>query len=313
MFIVVLNEQYRSDTSHQFLITLFTRNMDLFILSKTKNHSKTMNPCIFIIYSLEKHVGQSNNRWFKFVYIFHGTKEFDKDQIFKRDFYLFDQIGCALLELCCFLGAIKCFKLLTSKFSPQINKKCLIYSFISGVPDIVNECLKYQKPDKSCMTTVINCHNIDFVSFLRNEYDIEIILIDCVHPHNLQALFAYLDITNDINGCFIYSPAFNIISLCKYLILHSADVNAGYMFRTTALLMDTQNNCNKKTLSISLLIMQMSKQLILEEKHHLFMQCKIKIKNWQSFLFLMVLMSILDSLASRLLFILLHWKILSKW
>ena len=36
--------------------------------------------------------------------------------------------------------------------------------------EIMSECLKYQNPNEKCMEYAIISHNIDFVTFLMNEY-----------------------------------------------------------------------------------------------------------------------------------------------
>ncbi|EAY19505.1 hypothetical protein TVAG_136360 [Trichomonas vaginalis G3] len=97
---------------------------------------------------------------------------FDKDQRLYSELYPYSSEGYSLLELCCYHGAVDCFKLLRTKFSSEITQKCLHFSFLGGNPEIMSECLKYQKPDENCMDYAIISHNIDFVTFLKNEYNI---------------------------------------------------------------------------------------------------------------------------------------------
>ncbi|EAX89958.1 ankyrin repeat protein, putative [Trichomonas vaginalis G3] len=192
---------------------------------KTNDKNKNIN------YSLDIH--ESNPICRSLVlddlgsFIFYTEQDgFDKYQRVKSNFYPYSLLGYSLLELCCYYGAIRCFKFLRTKFNSEITEKCLQFSFLSGVPDIMNECLKFQRPYKECMECAIISHNIDFVSFLMNEYHLKIDLEDCCRYHNLQVYLMYLDITKDINNCFVLSPSFHFPELCKYLISHGANVNA---------------------------------------------------------------------------------------
>ncbi|EAY23341.1 hypothetical protein TVAG_186490 [Trichomonas vaginalis G3] len=76
---------------------------------------------------------------FSFI-IFTETDSFDKNQMLQSDLY--PSSPNSLLELCCYHGAVNCFKLLISKFNSIITPKCLFYSFLGGNPDIINNCLK---------------------------------------------------------------------------------------------------------------------------------------------------------------------------
>ncbi|EAY10390.1 hypothetical protein TVAG_109740 [Trichomonas vaginalis G3] len=143
--------------------------------------------------------------------------------------------GYSLLELCCYHGAVDCFKLLRTKFNTRITQTCLHLSFLGGNPEIMSECLKYQKPNEECMEYAILSHNIDFVTFLMNEYNIKINLTYCGVHNNLDAFFVYFDQTNDNNECFIFSTLFQLPSLCQYFLSHSADVNAKNKHGDTAL------------------------------------------------------------------------------
>ncbi|EAY08094.1 hypothetical protein TVAG_497170 [Trichomonas vaginalis G3] len=136
-----------------------------------------------------------------------------------------------LLEFCCYHGSVDCFKLLISKFDLEFTWKCFGYSLLSGKPDIVNECLKYTLPNirfkgDHNMRCAIFSHNIDFVSFLMNEYNMHVNLCACAEYNNIQAFLAYLDQTKNIDECFVESPGFNLIPLCEYLLSKGADINA---------------------------------------------------------------------------------------
>ncbi|EAY15289.1 ankyrin repeat protein, putative [Trichomonas vaginalis G3] len=157
---------------------------------------------------------------------FTEREAFDKNQKLKSVLYPFSKRGISLLELCCYHGSVDCFKFLRTKFQSEITPNCLRYSFLGGNPDIMNECLKVQKPDKICMECAIISHNIDFVTFLMNEYNIKIDLELCYKYDNLQSFLVYLDQTNDINTCFAYSPNFHLSSLLEYFISNGADINA---------------------------------------------------------------------------------------
>ncbi|EAY22594.1 hypothetical protein TVAG_036190 [Trichomonas vaginalis G3] len=116
----------------------------------------------------------------------------------------FDFIPCVIeklniFELCCYYGSVNCFKFLRTKFSAEITKKCLLLSFLGGNPEIMSTCLKYQKPDDECMEYAIMSHNVDFVTFLMNEYKIPIDVEDCIKYNNIQAFFIHFDGTNNIN------------------------------------------------------------------------------------------------------------------
>ncbi|EAY16294.1 ankyrin repeat protein, putative [Trichomonas vaginalis G3] len=166
---------------------------------------------------------------------FTEIEGFDKDQKLKCDLYPYSYYGYSLLELCCYHGAVDCFKLLRTKFKSEITQTCLEFSFLGGNPEIMSECLKYQKPDKYCMFYAIISHNIDFVTFLMNEYNLKVDLDVCVLYRNLESFLVYFDQTNDVNKCFLYSARFNIPSLCEYFLSIGANVNGKDKYGQTAL------------------------------------------------------------------------------
>ncbi|EAY12721.1 hypothetical protein TVAG_117430 [Trichomonas vaginalis G3] len=169
---------------------------------------------------------------------------FDKDQKLKSSLYPnFHHIVYSLLELCCYHGAVDCFKLLRTKFQSPITQTCLQLSFLGGNPEIMSECLKYQKPNRECMDYAIISHNIDFVTFLMNEYN-KFINLDCCAVHcNLDAFLVYFDQTNDVDKCFVYSVMFNIPSLCEYFLSTGANINEKDIDGKTALHIAARYNC----------------------------------------------------------------------
>ncbi|EAY22768.1 ankyrin repeat protein, putative [Trichomonas vaginalis G3] len=155
---------------------------------------------------------------------FTEREGFDENIKLKREIFPFSWNGFTLLELCCYYGSDDCFKFLRTKFNSKITYTCLCFSFLSGRPEIMNKCLKSIKPDQSCMKWAIISHNIDFVEFLMNEHHIGIKLEYCCRYNNLQAFFVYLDQTNDIDNCFMFSPSFGIQDLCQYLLSKGANI-----------------------------------------------------------------------------------------
>ena len=158
---------------------------------------------------------------------FTESDGFDKDQKLKSKLYPYYSKGYSLLELCCYHGVVDCFKLLRTKFNSEITQRCLQFSFLGGNPEIMSECLKSQKLNKECMKYAIISHNIDFVTFLMNEYYIEIDLEFCGIYNNLEAFLVYFDkyYKYKIDHCFIKSAIFAIPSLCEYFISQGAKIN----------------------------------------------------------------------------------------
>ncbi|EAY19870.1 hypothetical protein TVAG_129780 [Trichomonas vaginalis G3] len=110
---------------------------------------------------------------------FTETDEFDKNQKLQSSLYPNSKKEYSLLELCCYYGSVDCFKLLITKFHSEITQTCLQLSFLGRNADIMSECLKHQKPKRECMIYAIASHNIDFVTFLMNEFNININLNYC--------------------------------------------------------------------------------------------------------------------------------------
>ena len=156
--------------------------------------------------------------------IMHDDKEIFSSFIERESFNEYQQLASFLLELCCYHGAVNCFKLLRTEFEYlRITQTCLRLSFLGRNQEIFNECLKYQKPDKECMKYAIISHIIDFVTYLNNEFNIEIDLKHCGNFNNLESFLVYFDQTNDLHKCFVYSAMFNI--LCEYFLSLGANVN----------------------------------------------------------------------------------------
>ncbi|EAY07046.1 hypothetical protein TVAG_311710 [Trichomonas vaginalis G3] len=144
-------------------------------------------------------------------FIFFTEREgFDKDQKILNSLYPYN-CEYSLLELCCYHGAVDCFKLLRTKFKSEITQKCLEFSFLGGNAEIMSECLKYQTPNGTCMMFAIISHNIDFVTFLMNEYNIEIDLFNCEIYKNLEAFLVYLDQTKDAKNAY-FTPRYLIFN-----------------------------------------------------------------------------------------------------
>ncbi|EAY01064.1 hypothetical protein TVAG_481340 [Trichomonas vaginalis G3] len=166
---------------------------------------------------------------------FTEREGFDKDKMLESSLYPHSYKKYSLIELCCYHGAVDCFKVLRTKFSTKINGRCLLFSFLGGNQEIMSECLKYQTPDRFCMEYAIISHNIDFVTFLKNEYDLWIDLDCCAINNNLESFLVCFDQTNDVDKCFINLVIFNIPSLCEYFLSKGAYINETDIFGETAL------------------------------------------------------------------------------
>ncbi|EAY15353.1 ankyrin repeat protein, putative [Trichomonas vaginalis G3] len=151
---------------------------------------------------------------------------FDDQQKLKNKLYKHGFRHYSLLDICCYYGSVNCFKLLRTKFNSKITMSSLEFSFLGGNPDIMSECLKVQKPLLSSTEYAIVSHNIDFISFLVNEYRLSINLYLCCDYYNLPAFLMYCDQKHLIGSCFVLSPAFRNLSFCDYLLSHySININ----------------------------------------------------------------------------------------
>ncbi|EAX83563.1 ankyrin repeat protein, putative [Trichomonas vaginalis G3] len=210
-------------------------------LDKSDNFEKTKseNLDIYTKNTIYRAIMYNYNK--SFVY-FIENERFDETQKLVSKFYPGSDEGYSLLELCCYHGSVDCFKLLRTKYNSEITQTCLQLSFLGGNPEIMSECLKHQKPNNGCMKYAIISHNIDFVTFLMSEYNIKINLKCCALYNNLESFFVYLDQTNDINKCFIYSAMFEIPSLCEYFLSLDTNINEKDKDRKTALHYAAENN-----------------------------------------------------------------------
>ncbi|EAY09537.1 ankyrin repeat protein, putative [Trichomonas vaginalis G3] len=165
-----------------------------------------------------------NNDIKRFI-LFTESDEFDRFQVLKSKLYPDSKKGYSLLELCCYHGAVDCFKLLRTEFNSEITQKCLRLSFLGGNPEIMSECLKHHKPKEKCMKYAIISHNIDFVTFLMNEYKMRIDSYYCGMYNNLESFFVDFDQKNNFRKCFVYSTMFDLPYLCEYFLSLGADIN----------------------------------------------------------------------------------------
>ncbi|EAY22424.1 hypothetical protein TVAG_379030 [Trichomonas vaginalis G3] len=180
---------------------------------------------------------------------FTEREGFNKNKKLKSSLYPESKARYSLLELCCYHGAIDCFKFLRVKFNSKITQTCLQFSFLGRNKEILSECLKYQKPDEECMEYAIISHNIDFVTFLMKEHNIGIDLFYCAQYNNLESMLVYSDHNYkdyfNFNKCLLYSGMFEIASLCEYFISHGAFINVSNSHRQTTLHFATINDCKE--------------------------------------------------------------------
>ncbi|EAX93430.1 hypothetical protein TVAG_104750 [Trichomonas vaginalis G3] len=167
---------------------------------------------------------------------------FNENKRIRSDLYPYSKEGYSLLELCCYYGAVDCFKFLITKFNLEITQKCLNLSFLGGNKEIMNECLINLESTEECMEYAIISHNIDFVTFLMNEYNIKIDLEYCGIYNNLESFLVYFDQTNDYKKCFFISTMFNIPSLCEYFLSHGVNINEKDQNGKTALFIAARLN-----------------------------------------------------------------------
>ena len=145
-----------------------------------------------------------------FIYLINQDN-FNEKSLLKSDLYPIPEDedvnvfqGYTFLELCCYHGASHCFKILISALNVEITPICLQFSFLSGNPEIISECLKEIDPNEKCMHYAIIAHNTNFIEYLANNYGLNIDLDCCATHFNIQALIIYLDQTKRVNKTFIY-------------------------------------------------------------------------------------------------------------
>lgn len=92
------------------------------------------------------------------------------------------------------------------------------------------ECLKVfteddkKKLSQDFMQYAIISHNIDFISYLINEYGMYIDIPACYDNNNIQAFIVHLDYITDINDCLYPSILFDNPFVCEYMIHLGADI-----------------------------------------------------------------------------------------
>ncbi|EAY18587.1 hypothetical protein TVAG_462730 [Trichomonas vaginalis G3] len=175
-----------------------------------------------------------NNDIEKFIFL-TGAEGFNEHLFLESDLYPYTPYRYTLLDICCYHGAIDCFKFLRTKFNSKISDDSLRFSFLGGNPEIMSECLKYKKPYEECMKYAIISHNIGFVTFLMNEYNLKIDLKWCRLYNNLESFLVYFDQTKNINECFLNSIKFNIPPLCEYILSCGANIHTKNRHGNTAL------------------------------------------------------------------------------
>ncbi|EAY14432.1 hypothetical protein TVAG_426250 [Trichomonas vaginalis G3] len=172
----------------------------------------------------------------------------------KSPFYPNSNALITLPALCCYHGAVNCFKLLITEYLHLITReykfrptvRCACYAFLGGNKEIISKCVKKKCITWECMKYAIIAHNVDFVTYLLNEYNIEINLNDCVAFQNIPAFLVNFDKTKEINKCLAFSSMFNYIPLCEFFISHGVDINARGRDGTTAFLKAFE--CDSKTI-----------------------------------------------------------------
>lgn len=149
---------------------------------------------------------------------------FNPEQTIYSDLYPCEEIfDFSLLELCCYHGAAKCFKILRTKFGAKFTKKCIHLAFASGSREIVNECIRRYKPDEICMRNAILAHNLDLVNYLFKGCKIAIDPQWCYLYKNIPAFMVYADHTEDFFFCSTGTVKFGLMRMSKYFIAHKDD------------------------------------------------------------------------------------------
>ncbi|EAY17315.1 TKL family protein kinase [Trichomonas vaginalis G3] len=179
--------------------------------------------------------------------------DFDKNQKFYNDFYPYLNGEYSLLELCCYFGAMDCFKLLIAKFHPEITEKCLQLSFLGKNMEIRNECLKHKKPDEKCMEFAILSHKFKLVDYLKQEHNLEIVPEACVKYCNLEAFLFYLDSTDDVDNSPLYTQVDLHTRKTDYLVIpHKYSLAWRFSPLKTSRKMNLSNNDKSEKINVSL-------------------------------------------------------------
>ncbi|EAY08459.1 ankyrin repeat protein, putative [Trichomonas vaginalis G3] len=241
IFKMIYEEYHPEKVPHISFVFNYFANQEYGIVLNDKDKIK-YSLCILKKYSLDIHKEDD-------IMTFMDLTENDDFNKFAKmqsnDLYPNPNLRYSLLELCCYYGSVSCFKFLITNFEAKITEECLRLSFLGGNADIMSECLKIYKPDNQCIEYAIVSHNIDFLTFLMNEYNLQPQIKYFCWYHYLDGFLVYLDMTNEINKCFIFSGMFNIPSLCEYLLSHGADINAKYIIDETPLHFTTEKYCIK--------------------------------------------------------------------
>ncbi|EAY08869.1 hypothetical protein TVAG_051040 [Trichomonas vaginalis G3] len=132
----------------------------------------------------------------------------------------------SIIDWCCYYGSVNCFKYMRSKFNAPLGKTSLSLSFLSQKSDIVKECLQNVKPDNYSMNFAVASHNIEFVTYLLNNYTFDVDLRICYNYNNLQSFLLFIDTFKLCSSGLLYISEFmgnNI--LAKYFIEKGCDVD----------------------------------------------------------------------------------------
>ncbi|EAX89571.1 ankyrin repeat protein, putative [Trichomonas vaginalis G3] len=164
-----------------------------------------------------------------------------QDFKYLKSIYYPERDEYSIPEICCFQGAVNCFKLFLSKSKFKVTQNCINFAFLSGNPDILNICLKEmdKRSDvdlEPCMKYAIISHNIDFVSYLVTEEELDIDIDMCLKYKNLQVFLIYFDQNNSIEKvnlnkireCTSITPLFGIPSLVEYFISNGGSIDSKY-------------------------------------------------------------------------------------
>ena len=202
-------------------------------------------------------------------------KEYIVNNTFVDTIEIFPHYRLTPLEASAYYGSVNVFNFLLSNFGQKISTNCLNFALISGNTDIINECLKVQKIDRSLLRDILLSHNDEFLEYIFDhdlfkpeDFDIEDILSSqnikavifmfekdknsifpwcAAFPRILEILknekVDYTKLTSRRQTCFHFAARFNALDNCKFLsALHQIDINARDMINETALHIASYNN-----------------------------------------------------------------------
>ncbi|EAX93180.1 hypothetical protein TVAG_233450 [Trichomonas vaginalis G3] len=105
-----------------------------------------------------------------------------------------------LLEACSYYGSEKCYLYLRENNNFEPSNLSIALSFLGGNPRIINESLPLIEEDNldKCAEYVIASHNIDFLIYLINNFELSKMVLDHMIRHmchycNLEALLIFLN------------------------------------------------------------------------------------------------------------------------